>query len=89
MENYNKTKISSVIKQQLARLDIYSLLKINCPKDEFDVEAKMIVDRLEKGLRFTQIAKIISDVFCEMFDETFESNIFIESAKIIEIELNK
>ena len=89
MENYNKSKIYSVIRQQLDKLDVCSLLKINCPKDEFDIEAKMIFDRLKKGLRFTQIAKIIRDVFCEMFNEAFELNTFIESAKIIETELNK
>ena len=53
------------------------------------VYAKMIYDKLCKGMDTNQIATIMCDVFTEMCDDSFNLEMFIESAKIIEYELNK
>ena len=89
MCDFDKVKILEIIKQQLKKIDIYSLLKIVCPKDEFDNEAEMISNRIKCGMDFKQIALIMRDVFCEMFDDDFPLDIFIDSSKIVEYELNK
>ena len=89
MKHYQQSKVFSTIQQQVDKINIYSLLQSGCPIDEFNIEAKMIYDKLGKGMDTNQIATIMCDVFTEMFDDSFNLEMFIESAKIIEYELNK
>ena len=89
MGNYKQTKLFTIIKQEINKIDVYSLLESGCPKDEFDIESKMIYDKLSKGMNINQIATIMCDVFCEMFNDIFNIEMFMGSAEVIEIELNK
>lgn len=89
MINYKQTQLFAIIKQEVDKIDIYSLLEGGCPKDEFDEESCMIYSRLKKGMTTENIAKVICDVFKNMFKDDFLVNGFVESAKVIEKELNK
>ena len=89
MENYKESQLFAIIKQEIDKIDGYSLLKSGCPKDEFDIEVKMIYDKLNKGMDEKQIATIMSNVLGEMFDDDFSIDVFIDCAKIIEKELHK
>ncbi len=87
--DYKQTKLFLTIKEQIDNIDVYCLLEGGCPKDEFDKESKIIYQKISKGMDDNQIATIMRNVFCEMFNDDFGLEIFIDSAKIIEKELNK
>lgn len=87
--DYKQTKLFLTIKEQVDNIDVYSLLEGGCPKDEFDEESKIIYQKIGKGMDDNQIATIMRNVFCEIFNDNFGLEIFIDSAKIIEKELNK
>lgn len=89
MEGYKQNQLFATIKQEIDKIDAYSLLARGCPKDEFDTETKGIYDKLNKGMDEKQIASIMKEIFCEMFNDNFSIDTFIEGAKIIERELNK
>lgn len=89
MAVYQGSKLFFTIKNQINKMDIYSLIGGGCPNDEFDKESKMIYQKINKGMGVNQIANIIRDVFCRMFDDDFRLELFIESAKVIEKEMNK
>ena len=85
----NKNALYEVIKCEIDKFDAFGLLESNSPKDEFDLETKMIFERLKKGMAKEQISIIIAKVFSEMFNYEFNSNLFEKHATIIEKELNK
>ena len=70
------------VKKAIDEWNPYSLLPA-APKDEFDLENKMIASRISKNSSELEIAYIVSAVFSEMFDEFFQVSDCMEVARAI------
>lgn len=55
------------IKQIIDKWDPIGLLAISCPEDEYEPEIKELLARLSDYCSVDETAKIIYDVFIEMF----------------------
>lgn len=82
-------KLFRAVKKQIDSYDAYGLLEMGAPKDEFDIESRMITNRLQKGMMTYSIARVIADVMCEMFTPDFEAQEFVSQAKAIKAILEK
>ena len=87
--NLYTNDLFKIIKYEVDKFDAYSLLDSGCPKNEFDLESQMIYTKLKKGMSKEQIAKIMADVFIEMFGDDYKIENFYKPATEIEKELNK
>ena len=78
-----------IIKREVDKFDAYGLLEVGCPKNEFDMESKMIFKKLKKGMTKEQISIVMAETFSEMFGDEFKAERFDKHAEEIEKELNK
>ena len=76
------------VKKQVDAIDVYGLLAIGSPGDEFDIESEMITARLRIGMTPYSIAEIIAEVMNKQFDKNFGAIDFISYAEKIEKVLN-
>lgn len=67
----NKNEIAVIINSVLVKSDPMKLISMGAPKNEYEIEAKMIADILIKNDSMICSPKIIHDVLLEQFDEEF------------------
>lgn len=67
----NKNEIAIIINLVFVRNDPMNLIAVGAPKDEYEIEAKMVADILTKNNSMICNPKIIHDVLLEEFDEEF------------------
>ena len=82
IKEINMTK-HDIIKKYIYEYDYYGLLEMGCPDDEFDTENDMICKRVSTNYSVERIARIITDVFNEMFLENDKPELFMETAQKI------
>lgn len=81
-----------IIKKYIDEWDPMELLEIGAPNDEYDTEVEMIIHQLQSSYDVSQLAKVIKDVFIEMFyvdEEIFSNEKCMEIAKNILNEIKK
>jgi hypothetical protein len=64
----NRERRVNEVRGILNQHDLMNLLD-DAPDDEYDFEARMIVDKLRKATGEEDVARIIQAVFVEQFDE--------------------
>lgn len=69
-----------VVNKAIDELDMYGLLKMGAPDDEFEYEALRISERVSENDSIQQIASVIADVFNQAFDEHHEASVFLATA---------
>ncbi|MGM9969302.1 MAG: hypothetical protein ACI35S_02785 [Anaeroplasma sp.] len=84
----NNDMLFQIVKAQVDAYDAYCLLETGSPNDEFDLETRMIVERINKGMTVTDIAEIMAQVMTDQFNEKFYVEEFISYAEEIEKFLN-
>ena len=60
-------KTFNIVKKHVDRLDRMGLLDMGAPKDEYDIESRMICDRITDESTADEIAGIMAEVFAKMF----------------------
>ena len=71
------------VKRAIDEWNPYSLLP-DSPKDEFDIESKMIASKITQNSSELEIAHIVSAVFSKMFEpECFQVDDCMEVARAI------
>ena len=61
-------RLCRIIKECIDEWDPYDLLRIGCPKDEFDLESRMIAGKINAYSSEKQINEAVSAVFSYMFE---------------------
>jgi len=67
-----------IVKSVILKIDLYSLLKLGLPEDEFDPEIKSIVAQLPNCKSPLDIAHTIARIFSSSFGEKFEPDEYLE-----------
>lgn len=65
----NRSNILKIVNKEISNWDPINLLKMGAPKDEYDIEVKMITFKIQNDTNIDIIANIIYDVLIEMFGE--------------------
>ena len=60
-------KTFNIVKKHVDRLDRMGLLDMGAPKDEYDIESRMICDQITDESTADEIAGIMAEVFAKMF----------------------
>jgi hypothetical protein len=60
-----------IIKKHIDAWDPMELLATGAPKDEYDVESRMIEERFFSGITTKELARILAKVFSAQFSESF------------------
>ena len=81
--NTKNKALYDLVKKELDIFDAYALLSQGCPNDEFEHEAELITNKINKGLTEKEIAKIMVEVYESQFNEKFQEKGFIKHAKVI------
>ena len=58
-----------IVKKSIDTWDPYGLLKIYCPRDEYDSESKEIANKIKPENSVYEIASIISEIFTYAFNK--------------------
>ena len=78
-----KAGLYEAVKRELDQFDAHGLLAMHCPPDEFEEEARMIAQRLQRDMDISQIAAIMAEVMETQFDDHFAEKDFFVHAKAI------
>ena len=81
--------VFEVVKKYIDILDVIGLLDMGAPKDEYDVESRMIAERITTNISSDELSEIMATVFSKMFDREMDKNTFIQTAENIISELKK
>ena len=66
-------KTFNIVKKHVDRLDRMGLLDMGAPKDEYDIESRLIGERITADSTADEIAEVMADVFSRMFSLENES----------------
>ena len=88
-EKIQTNDLYGTVKREVDKFDAYGLLEGGCPKNEFDMESKLIYKKLKKGMTKEQISIVMAEIFSEMFSDEFKAEQFDKHSKEIEKVLNK
>ncbi len=77
-----------MVKRAVDALDPMGLLDMGAPSDEYDLESKLIVDRLSANMSPQQIAWIMAEEFSSCFGERFSADDFLSAAETVKAPLN-
>ena len=88
-EKIQTNDLYKIVKREVDKFDAYGLLESGCPKNEFDMESKLIFKKLKKGMTKEQISIVMAEIFSEMFSDEFKAEQFDKHSKEIEKALNK
>lgn len=67
--NRDKRRQFSEVRAILNRHDLMNLLEVGAPDDEYEPEAREIVDKLPRASGEQEVAQIVQEVFVKQFDE--------------------
>ena len=71
----NKKEILEIITKEIENWDPIKLIEMGAPKNEYEIEIKMIVSKMMNNFKINEMTDIIYEVFIEMFDESTFNNI--------------
>ena len=74
-KNYNM--LFDTVKTELDGFDVYGLLELGAPHDEFISEAVEICGKLKEDMSVSEIAQVIAEVYNKNFEEVFQPLQFI------------
>jgi hypothetical protein len=81
------SKTFLVVKKYIDQMDYYALLAGGAPSDEFDLESKIISEKISCDNSAQEIADIIASVLNRSFDEDDNAPVFLSIAQLIKNEL--
>ena len=81
------SKTFLIVKKYIDQLDYYALLAGGAPSDEFDIESRIISEKISFDNSAEVIADIIASVFNRSFDEENNVPAFLSIAQQIKNEL--
>ena len=60
-----------IVKRCIDKWDPYCLLESGCPRDEFDIESRMIAQRISPTSSADEVIHVISEVFSAQFESQY------------------